>query len=274
MNLIGLPFCSSKILNQTAHEARSSVLDRGHVTRRERRWAIKLTRLPDITARRNPEIVTRSEKLWRKLADEIITGQLPPGTRLYEEELTTRFSVSRTPVREALKHLAAIGLLEMRPQRGMVVSPLDLQRVTDLFEAMAELEAICARFAADRMTSDERVALRSLHEKSRHLVQNSHSEDYNEANQAFHTLIYRGSHNSVLEESAVAIRLRLAPYRSGQFHLPERLKNSFREHSKIVSAILNSDTNASEEAMREHVSKVGVASVNYAHLHRPRIAST
>lgn len=216
----------------------------------------------------NKDAITRSERLWRELADDIITGRLPPGTRLYEQELTERFDVSRTPVREALRHLAAIGLVETRPQRGMVVAPLDLKRVQDLFEAMAELEALCARFSADRMTREERREFEKLHRKSAQYVKSESRDEYTEANHRFHTLIYKGSHNSVFEEMALSIRRRLAPYRSGQFHLPGRLENSFKEHQEIVDAIVKGDSGLAEAATRRHVTNVSVASVNYVHVYR------
>src|SRR3954471_16263881 len=95
--------------------------------------------------------VTRAEELRLQLADEIVRGVLPPGAALDETDIARRFSVSRTPVREALRQLVASGLVEARPHRGAVVAQPSPDRLTEMFEAMGELEALCAWFAAERM---------------------------------------------------------------------------------------------------------------------------
>ena len=102
------------------------------------------------------EKITRAEELRLQLADEIVRGALPPGAPLDETDIARRFNVSRTPVREALRQLAACGLVEARAHRGAVVARPTLERLTGMFEAMAELEAICAGLAAERMTPVER----------------------------------------------------------------------------------------------------------------------
>ena len=103
--------------------------------------------------RRSPlrDKVTRAEELRLQLADEIVRGVLPPGAALDETDIARRFSVSRTPVREALRQLVASGLVEARAHRGAVVAQPSLDRLTEMFEAMAELEALCAGLAAERM---------------------------------------------------------------------------------------------------------------------------
>src|SRR5579864_6262690 len=109
-----------------------------------------------------PQRITRAEELRLALADEIINGSLAPGATLDETLLAQRFNVSRTPVREALRQLAASGLVETRPHRGAVVASLSHDRLNALFEAMAELEATCAGLAAERMSAAERQALQQI----------------------------------------------------------------------------------------------------------------
>lgn len=108
----------------------------------------------------------RSERIRLALADEITSGMLAPGTQLDEQQLGDRFGASRTPVREALRQLAAEGLVEMRPRRGAVVAAMTAERVFEMFELSAEIEALCVRLAAWRMTPLERSALRKIHEES------------------------------------------------------------------------------------------------------------
>src|SRR2546423_228451 len=119
--------------------------------------------------------ITRAEELRLQLADEIVRGQLAPGAPLDETDIARRFSVSRTPVREALRQLAASGLIEARAHRGAVVARPTLERLTEMFEAMAELEALCAGLAAERMPAAERARLEAIHQGMRVLRPCGHS---------------------------------------------------------------------------------------------------
>src|ERR1700719_2061340 len=121
-----------------------------------------------------PDKVTRAEELRLQLADEIVRGVLPPGAALDESDIARRFSVSRTPVREALRQLVASGLVEARAHRGAVVAQPSIDRLTGMFEAMAELEALCAGLAAERMMPAERYQLEAIHEELRGLSYAGH----------------------------------------------------------------------------------------------------
>src|SRR5688500_17260152 len=116
--------------------------------------------------------LTLAEELRLQIADEIVRGALEPGAALDETELARRFGVSRTPVREAIRQLAASGLVETRAHRGSVVAQPDARHVAGMFEVMAELESLCAGYAAERMTAVERQALLELHETLRALSYN------------------------------------------------------------------------------------------------------
>ncbi|MGO8656411.1 GntR family transcriptional regulator, partial [Rhizobium ruizarguesonis] len=105
------------------------------------------------------------------------------------------FYVSRTPVREALRELGAMGLVAREPNRSAVVTNVTEAYLHSMFEAMAELEAICARLSAERMTVDERRALELEHRGSMRLVHAGAEEEYSAHNTEFHTRLYRGAHN-------------------------------------------------------------------------------
>src|SRR5262252_3164768 len=125
---------------------------------------------------------TLAEELRLQLADEIVRGVLPPGGSLDETELARRFGVSRTPVREAIRQLAASGLVEVRAHRGAVVARPSEERLLGMFEAMAELEALCAGLAAERMLPAERAQLEGVHEALRTLIQDGDPQRYHETN--------------------------------------------------------------------------------------------
>lgn len=199
---------------------------------------------------------TRTELLRRLLADEIVDGRLQPGIRLDEQELAARFGVSRTPVREVLRDLAASGLIDLRPRRGAVVAALTPERLADMFEMLRELEALAARLAAQRMSPGERRALEMLHRGARTAVGDGDGEAYERGNVAFHAAIIQGSHNAVLIEQALAFRQRLRPFSRGQFRLLGRLAESFAEHEVVLAALLRGDGEGAEAAMRLHVATV------------------
>ena len=148
----------------------------------------------------NPYKITRAEELRLQLADEIVRGALAPGSPLDETDIARRFNVSRTPVREALRQLAASGLVDARAHRGAVVARPSIERMTEMFEAMAELEAMCAGLAAERMAPAERHGLEAIHEELRVLSHAGNPERFHEVNERFHNAIYAGSQNGYIAE--------------------------------------------------------------------------
>jgi DNA-binding GntR family transcriptional regulator len=200
---------------------------------------------------------TLAEELRVQLADEIVRGVLAPGAALDETDLARRFSVSRTPVREAIRQLAASGLVEARAHRGAVVARPTEDRVVGMFEAMAELEALCAGFAAERMTGAERRGLEASHDALRLLVHSGDPQRYHELNEAFHGVIYAGAHNAYLAEMTLTTRARVQPFRRAQFRNLGRLAKSYAEHDSVVSAILRGDRDTASSAMRRHIMTVG-----------------
>jgi len=199
---------------------------------------------------------TTVDKLADDLAEAILSGEFAPGTRLDEQFLAQRYSVSRTPVREALRQLATTGLIEVRPRRSAVVASVTPDQLEELFVAMGELEATCARLAALSMGPTERRGLQALHEEMKAIAARHDPVAFADANHALHSMIYRGAHNAVLADTAASIRRRLAPFRRAQFHLEGRLPRSLAEHDDVVSAIVRGDAAAAHGAMLHHVTLV------------------
>lgn len=202
-----------------------------------------------------------SENIFYKLRDSIengiVTGEFAPGERLDETQLATRFGVSRTPIREALMQLSAIGLVEIRPRRGAVVVDPAPQRVFEMFEVMAELEAMAGALAARRHTREDGAALVSAHEKCQEASESEDTDRYYYENERFHQAIYAASHSGFLEEQCLALHRRLRPYRRLQLRVRNRMKTSFSEHGEIVEAILVGDATAARERLRSHVAVQG-----------------
>jgi len=197
--------------------------------------------------------ITRAEELRLQLADQIVRGALKPGMALEETDVARRFNVSRTPVREALRQLVASGLVEARAHRGAVVAQPSLERLGAMFEAMAELEALCAGLAAERMAPVERHRLEAVHEELRGLSHAGNPERFHEVNERFHNTIYAGSHNGYIAEIALATRVLVQPFRRAQFRNLWRLAKSHAEHDRVVVAILRGNRAGAAAAMRAHI---------------------
>ena len=189
---------------------------------------------------------------------------MQPGTALDETELARRFAVSRTPVREAIRLLAASGLVETPAHRAAVVARPTPQRLAGMFEVMAELEALCAALAAERMTGTDRHELEAAHEELRALIHSGDPQRYHEINEAFHGVVYAGAHNEHLAELTLATRVRVSPYRRAQFRNLGRLAKSHVEHDRVVVAILRGDRDGAAAAMRAHIVTVSVWSTRGA----------
>jgi DNA-binding GntR family transcriptional regulator len=199
---------------------------------------------------------TRTEELRLQLADEIVQGTIAPGAALDETSLARRFKVSRTPVREAIRLLAASGLVDAPAHRAAVVARPNETRLAGMFEVMAELEALSARFAAERMDACERGKLETNHEELRALIQSGDPQRYHEVNEAFHNAIYAGAHNAYLAEITLATRIRVQPFRRAQFRNLGRLAKSHVEHDFVVVAIQRGAGEEAAEAMRSHIMTV------------------
>ncbi|HLL26545.1 MAG TPA: GntR family transcriptional regulator [Xanthobacteraceae bacterium] len=208
---------------------------------------------------------TFAEKIRQTLADDILQGVYPPGARLDEMSLARRFNLSRTPVREALRQLISTGLVEMRPHRGAIVSLPGRTALAEMFEVMEEMEATCARLAAQRISPAERARLETIHRESAEAVEADDRESYRKLNFNFHDAIYRAAHNEFMLSTALAIRSRIAPFRRAQFDIRGRLSKSYDEHGAIMRSIIEGDGEIASEAMRAHVGVVRAASYDYIH---------
>src|SRR6185369_2096820 len=160
---------------------------------------------------------------------------------------------SRTPLREALIQLASLGLIELRPRRGAVVAQLGPRQLIEMFEVMGELEAMCGRLAARRITVVEQKELIAAHQACKAAAESDGPDAYYYANERFHYAIYAASHNSFLAEEARQLHRKLRVYRRLQLRLRNRVSNSFAEHDGIVAAILAGNGELTDERLRKHI---------------------
>lgn len=207
---------------------------------------------------------TISEDISRYLAEDIISGVLKPGLKLEEHAIAKQFKVSRTPVREAFRQLAATGLIESRPHRGVIVVELELHQLNDLFEALSEIEAMCARLSAQRMKLVERKHLENLHLREASVLEAEDDLVYFDYNGQLHAAIHKGAHNHTLAEIAQDLRRRLSPFRRSTFFKEGNWPyHSSMEHDELVAAILASDQEGAYNAMRSHIASSALNAITY-----------
>ena len=195
----------------------------------------------------------QTPRLREALEEDIVAGRLRPGQRLDEAGLAERFGVSRTPIREALIQLSASGLIEMRPRRGAFVALLGPRELVESFELMAEIEASCARLAAQRLGPADRAAITEAHVACQQAVAAGDDDAYYPANAHFHAAIYAATGNRVLRAEATRLQTALQPYRRLQLKVPRRIANSLAEHEAILEALLAGDGAGAAERIRAHV---------------------
>lgn len=195
--------------------------------------------------------------LKEALEDRILTGEIRPGERLDEVALAQEFNVSRTPVRQALFALAATGLVEHIPRRGAFAAEVGPQQLSEMFEVIAELEALCARNCARRATRRDLDQLADLHRLCAGAAKSGDSDAYYYANEKFHEAIRVIGGNRFLHAEVDRLQKRLSAYRRVQLRALDRIASSLDEHERIVTAIRAGDSPAAASAMRAHVSIQG-----------------
>ncbi|MDE1010673.1 MAG: GntR family transcriptional regulator [Paraburkholderia fungorum] len=203
-------------------------------------------------------MTTLSSKIYRLLCDEIIEGTLEPGQKLEEAALAERFNASRTPIREALRELAARGLVELTPRKGVVVAQFSIDELADMLEAMCELEALCCRLSAQRMSLVEKKQLEELQTEMNAAIARGDETEYFQLNREFHELICKGAQSKSLASIMSVQRQRLAGFRAAQPASPSRFEAATDEHREIVSAILNSEPERAYNAMRDHTARLSI----------------
>ena len=212
-------------------------------------WPGKQGALP---ARDEPDLPA-SERIYRQLKEAILSGDCAGGTRLVEVALANDFAVSRTPVREALKRLAVEDLVSMDPIRGLVVRPIDAREIADLYAIREVLDGLGARLAAQRITPQEVVRLRTLLEAMRDAATGGSPELMVQANVLFHEAVFYAAGNERLKALGQGLTAFVQRLSAQAFRNPVRDSEVVREHEVLVDAIARGDANTAEAAARQHM---------------------
>ncbi|WP_417473730.1 GntR family transcriptional regulator [Leisingera sp.] len=199
----------------------------------------------------------RADNIAEQLEELIFNGTFSNGDRLDEVRLAEQFGVSRTPLREAFQRLALSGLVELIPRRGAFVRQPGPVELMEMFEVMAELEAVCGRLAALRISDDALEELRDANAKCQAAVDNREADTYYIENERFHMIIYQQSGNSFLAQEAAKLHKRLKPFRRQQLRFRGRMAQSMAEHELVVQALERGTADQAADTLRGHVAVQG-----------------
>lgn len=195
------------------------------------------------------------DRLVQRLRDAIGSGELPGGHRLVEADLTEAYQVSRGPVREAMRRLAAEGLIEMHHHRGARVRQLSRQEVCALFEVREMLEGLSARLAAANATDEDRATLSALGAAMHTAASAGDLAGYLSLNSRFHHLVVEIGGNPHLPQILAQLHTQAMRFQFRSLIGPESVAVSDREHQRIITAILDADADYAERAMRLHIQR-------------------
>ncbi len=201
----------------------------------------------------NRQPVSAVQRIERGLLEEIGAGELAPGQRLDEAGLASRFGASRTPVREALSRLTAQGVLVQGEKRGVFVAEYSREQLSQMFEAMHEIEAACARIVAQRLDFLSRSEIEAAQADCVKAAEAGDRTAYLRANEAFHQAIYKATGNPYMAEIASEFRQRTGPFRAKKFANREDLLSSAQSHQALLGSIFSKDAAAASKSMRDHM---------------------
>lgn len=193
------------------------------------------------------------EQVASRLRQMLVEGQIAPGAKLNERELSQTLDVSRTPLREAIKMLAAEGLVELLPHRGAIAVSLSEEDVHHTFELMAALEALSGELAAQRITEAELAEIRAMHFEMLAAYTRADLSAYYPINARIHRAINAAAKNPVLTATYAQVNARLQALRFRSNQDGAKWKRAVKEHERMVEALAARDAAAMREVLLAHL---------------------
>jgi DNA-binding GntR family transcriptional regulator len=197
------------------------------------------------------------EQAAARLRTLIVRGDLKPGEQLLEADLSDALGISRTPLREALKQLAAEGLVELRLNRSAVVAPFRRDELTELFEAVSGIERCAAELAATRMVERDVERLEALQERIEWHHDRGELREYFETNQQIHSAIVGFARNAVLKATHDILLARVERARFFALSVHGRWDESVRDHQDILAALKAGEADRAGRLLGHHVRRTG-----------------
>ena len=200
-----------------------------------------------------PSFGATTDVVTEILREAILDGVLPPSSWLREDDLASELSVSRTPVREALRRLADERLAIRLANRGTIVAPMSLDDVLAVYLVREQLEGLAARLATLRQPPGLLSALLEIHEKMATMGQKADVANLVSLNLAFHRLLREASENPYLDRFLVQVEHAVRRFRPSTYDSPGRLEHTLTEHKAIIDSIASGDADAAAQRATEHM---------------------
>ena len=194
------------------------------------------------------------EQVALRLRQMLVENRIAPGAKLNERELSEVLQVSRTPLREAIRMLAAEGLVELLPNRGAIALSLSEADVLNTFEVMAGLEALSGELAAQRIDEAELAEVRALHFEMMAAYTRRDLPAYYGLNARIHNAINAAAKNPVLTNTYNQVNARLQALRFRSNQDGEKWKRAVQEHERMVEALSARDPQAMRAVLMAHLS--------------------
>jgi DNA-binding GntR family transcriptional regulator len=201
----------------------------------------------------NEQALSLEEKVYFQLKEEILSGELKPGTHLGETALAKRIGTSRTPVRSALHRLFEEGHIEFLPNKGAKVAGITKADIEEIYAIRMRLEGLAARLAAERMTDAECSELRRITNLASYNVKTGRDMGSEELDTSFHSIIFKASGSRHLCRILSDLHKSVQIYRRYSFQKTDRAQKTIEEHQAILNAILAKDPEEAERLAVTHV---------------------
>ena len=193
------------------------------------------------------------EQVAQRLRQMLVEGRIAPGAKLNERELAEGLNVSRTPLREAIKMLAAEGLVELLPNRGAIAVSLTEADVLNTFEVMAGLEGQAGALAAERITPEELAEIQAMQFEMMAAYTRRDLSAYYAINARIHAAIADAAKNPVLVAVYKQVNARLQALRFRSNQDGDKWKRAVKEHEKMIEALAAHDGNAMRDILQQHL---------------------
>lgn len=194
-----------------------------------------------------------SSVICSQLEEMILSGEIIPGERINESQLSSALGVSRAPIREACRQLERSGMVEVRVNKGTFVKKIDLREVEEIYEIRATLDAFAADKAAQIITEDQKAALFIHLEEMQHATRQDDHQKYFNANIDFHRCIIGIAGNMNLLEISEGMSKKASLFRKTSLSVPGRLPVSLKQHEAIYEAIISGDADQAADLMKHHI---------------------
>ena len=196
------------------------------------------------------------KKVYRILKSRIIKGLFKPGDKLFESRIAKQLGVSRTPVREALRQLAAAGFVKMNPNQVIIVNDFSIKDLREVLQIRGVLEGLAARLAVPLITEEKINELEACNDNMEKLVAKNNILAFGRESNKFHELILDVCGNDRLAQIRKNLADQISRFRNISLHIPGRLESALIEHRKITEALKQRDADKADTLSKMHIENV------------------